>query len=172
MKINYNRPAEQILYDLLFYTGGAWLPKDSLSFGEPRPLGPFPGDPYQRDTILEVTVGPAASDRQRGSVSIRYAKLNLGEQPQVVEGDVQVTSFPFTSHQLLPQLNALYGLQLDVVDLVNVVYREPSAEYAVQADPKSLVWRGGLTFTTNYVEVSLADIWLVTELSGLWYEAA
>ena len=172
MKINYNRPSEQILYDLLYYTGGAWLPKDSLSFGAPQPWGPIAGDPYQRDTQLDVTVGPGAHPRQRGTATIRYRREDVGTMPVLVDVPIEVESLPFTTHQLLPQLNLRYGLQLGPADLLNETFWGSVDGYSLHVAPGSLVWRGTFFVETTYKDRPLSEILLVRELSGLWYEVA
>lgn len=169
MDIDYNRPSEQILLDLLFYTSGSAIPEGSLVFGTPTTFGPFQNDPFQRDTRVRVSVASSPSARMRGTVTLQYARLWLDDFiPEFEQIPIEVATLPFTTYQILPMLNARYGLQLAEADVENDTFEVAAPTYAIRAKPSSLVWQGTLPIETTYDEIRLDALILVTELNGFW----
>lgn len=169
MDIDYNRPSEQILLDLLFYTSGTAIPEGSLVFGTPATFGPYQNDPFKRDTRVRVSVAPSPSARMRGTVTLQYARLWLDDFiPEFDQIPITVATLPFTAHEILPMLNARYGLQLSEADVENDSFGVAAPTYAIRAKPSSLVWQGALPIETTYEEIRLDALILVTELNGFW----
>lgn len=169
MDIDYNRPSAQILHDLLFYTSGTAIAAESLVFGKPETFGPFDGDRFKRDTRVRVSVAESAQTRMRGMVTLHYARLFLDDfVPKHEQTLIEVATLPFTTYQILPMLNARYGLALDVDDVEDTVFTEDTPTFRMVAKASSLVWQGGLEFETTYEEKSLELLIKVRDLNGLW----
>lgn len=169
MDYDYNRPSDQIVFDLIFYATGTALDKDAIVFGIPKGFTPHPGDSLKRDTRLGISLLRNPDSRMRGTVEVTYCRLKLEDFiPEFEDAPIEVISLPFTAYQVLPQINARYGLSLAESDIEDAVFTEASATYAIKARPESLAWTGTLAIETTYEEIDLGLLIKVTELNGLW----
>lgn len=81
--------------------------------------------------------------------------------------ELYVASLPTTSHNLVEQLNLLYGTDLRDGDIEFKRYSKIEPVFEIVASAQSLAWIGSIYMTVRYNVLELSD-WLgVTELSGL-----
>ena len=112
----YNRTSRQILCDLIYFSSGFVLPDREVKFGRPVPEQPLHGDPWRRDTMVEVTMRPTWHDghRIRGSKAFWYRRIDLASivPLRAHAPPPPITAYPFDTYSLLPAINGYYGLKL------------------------------------------------------------
>lgn len=146
VKINFNQPQEQCLIDLFNHHNAARIGFDILAedvvFGTPT-IGDTGSD---RDTV--VTMRTNGSTKIKGSTKLRYNRLDMGQMP-VPENALMITltSNHNSTQSLVPNLNAILGIQLKESDLIyeSIVPKQLpyglNEKYLVVAD-ECLVFRG------------------------------
>lgn len=145
MKANFNKPASEILTDLIFRSNGIWIMYGNVEFGTPEALpNPLPWAP---NTVVKVVADMVEDDSLEGCTQIVYRRLPLSELIQTVSTPIQVPQFPFKVSDLLPQINAMYQIQLQPSDIVDNAYTDLSQPVVVNANPKALCYIGSLTLS-------------------------
>jgi hypothetical protein len=146
---NYNKPAVDILRDLIYATNGFMLPATGVLYGTPLVVTPLVADPYQRDTVIEVSMDPSVPYQPwTGHRTVLYKRLSLANMvlPMGVT-PIQVAALPTTTYAMLAVINAYFGLQLSEADVQNTTYTEANA-FLLSAAPGSLAFEGSLDITT------------------------
>lgn len=170
MENDYNKPSEVLVYDLIVYANGTAVPQSDLVFGLPEAFVPYASDPLRRDTRVTVSALLYPFARQRGKVVLTYRRLALEQFiPEFEDVPIEVLRLPFTAHQVLPQINARYGLSLSVMDIEDTLFSEASTTYGIKARAESLAWQGVLEIETTYIETRLDELIRVTSLDGFHY---
>lgn len=160
----YKKPSEEIIRDLIWFSNGFRVPNDVVTFGNPVSFTPYPGDSIRRDTRVTLT-GKITNTRYfQGSTTVFYRRLTFQELTVLDNKPIVVTNFPFTTWQILDQLNERYGIMLEKSDVFNIVYETMEGPFKVVARPESLVWQGELDLTDVVFEN--LDLLKVTDLSG------
>lgn len=141
MSFDLNKPAKDILLDLIFFTNGIRFNDDEVDFGTPQALDATPDNPGDPNTFVPVFVPDTVDDRYEGNTGFMYRRLSLAEITPVGTAIV-VPSFPTTTYELLPALNAFYGTQWTTDDLVNYTYMAAVNPMTITFKPGSLVYQG------------------------------
>lgn len=156
-------PSEQLLRDLIFTVTGFHLPAQA-TFGIPKALTPLQGDAIQNDTAVLVSMPQSPYGGDTGSKWLYYNRMDLGRlQPVTLSGILLPPGTAFTLSSMLPQINTLYGVNLDVSDIVDANYVAGNGPYTMQASSNSLAWEGQLNVA---VVVDLSLMTPVTSLAG------
>jgi hypothetical protein len=148
---NYNKPAEQILRDLIFATNGFLVPPQGILFGNPIAQTPLTGDRYQRDTVITIEADPAMPWQQlTGTQTLLYKRVNLADFLPAANASggtvvpIPITAYPTDIWTLLPLINAYYGLQLTQADVLNTPIPAPVWPITMTANPASPAFSGSV----------------------------
>lgn len=141
--MNYNLAPGALLMELINRTNGTAFLPGQLTFGSPTPLT---GENEVRNTAVVAT--PAVPTLLLGSVTLRYDRLDLAQlaldrDTAFERGEALMVS------DLLPQINARYGVALTPADIVDAPLAPAGAEpveVVLQAVQASLVWQGSATY--------------------------
>lgn len=171
----YKRTSEAILRYLIEATLGLRLDKEDVTFGQPEviePLEPnlplFPSKSLNglwmvRDTRVLVTAG----ERYRaGKFYACFGKHDLADIVPVSQNTILVRQWPFSTYDVLDQLNIRFGLSLSEDDVHDIYYPALEGPFVVRAKSTSLVWKGELPFEIEALDVPLDDTLLTKDLGG------
>jgi len=145
MAFDYDKPAVQILLDLIYLSNGIRFDEDELTFGTPQALDQRPDIDYDPNTFIMIHVNPLADFRYAGSTGVMYRRATLLEIPPVTMTPIPTPAYPFTTYDLLPAINAHYAVQLTEDDVVNSTYTDEDAPLVVTMLPSSLCYQGSAT---------------------------
>lgn len=149
----WSRPAKLILLDLIEVFLNQRIPPNHITFGKAVAVDPLPVDPTNEDSFVFAEFDPAYDYRFPGVDGFLYRRVDLsalqpGEQLQVIAPE-----FPFTTHDVLAQINTVLGTALTTDDLINEVFNVGSAELRITASLNAWCWQGNLAvpvvFTGN-----------------------
>jgi hypothetical protein len=157
-----NKPAKDILLDLIFFTNGIRFNDDEVDFGIPQALDATPDNPGDPNTFIPIFVPDTVDDRYEGNTGFIYRRLSLAEIMPVGTAIV-VSSFPTTTYDLLPALNAFYGTQWTTADLVNIPYADAASVMIIFADT-ALCYQG--TGIPGPLQLDLTQMVNETNLDG------
>ena len=158
-----NKPAKDILLDLIFFTNGIRFNDTEVDFGPPQALDATPDTPGDPNTFIPIFVPDTVDERYEGNTGFMYRRIGLSEITPVGTG-IAVASFPVTTYQLLPALNAYYGTQWTQDDLVNYAYLAASNPVTLTFQPGSLCYQGeGLA---GPLQVDMSQLVTQTALDG------
>lgn len=151
---NYNKPAVQILRDLIYATNGFMLPATGVLYDAPIPITPLVADRYQRDTVIKVQMDPTIPYQPwYGHCTFLYSRVQLGEFVPVQNPVVPIVipAYPFSIWDILPLINAYYGLQLTTADVLDTTYTVAAYPITVYADPSSPTFSGSMILNVQGV---------------------
>lgn len=147
MTLDLNKPATQIIIDLIWRSNGISFEYDTLDFGVPKAIDSPP--PWAANTVVEITDNLMESERFTGSTKIAYRRLPLSELVPCSTDPIALPAFPFQTTDLLTAINAAYRIQLQPSDVVNVTYQDLASPFVVVAADVALCYIGTLTPTTS-----------------------
>lgn len=150
---NLNRPAVEILIDLIYQWNQYSLNKDHVKFGLPMALDQRPDDSTDENTYIPVVIDPTYDDRFEKSTGFLYRRLPFSDAGiATVHADVVP---PFSAQQLVDRINAETGLQLTASDLQDITYTTATGFVTLKAGANSLVWQGShaIQLQNNFVPV-------------------
>lgn len=163
MSFDLNKPEKDILLDLIFFTNGIRFNDSEVEFGTPQALDAAPDNPGDPNTFIPISVPDTVDDRYEGSTGFMYRRLGLSEI-QPVGTSITVASFPVTTYQLLPALNAYYGTQWTEADLVNYTYLSALNPVTLTFQLGSLCYQGeGLA---GPIGLDVSQMVSLTDLDG------
>lgn len=157
---DYNKPAKDILLDLIFFSNGIRFRSDIVSFGLPQVLDQRPDIDSDANTFIPLSVNPDYDDRYEGNSGLLYRRGTLEDVVPREEGLVTTPDYPFTTIDLLPAINAHYGTQIESTDIIDQTYVSAADPLNVVFDPHALVWQG-----TSVVNLQMMA---VTSLNGFF----
>jgi hypothetical protein len=140
MSTNLSLPAQAIVAQLVSDLYGVTLPSTAV-WSPPVAYSPILEDTYQRDTAVTLTQ-PDGSVGITGSATIRYSRISLASLSTGDSYPIEVTQFPVSVESLLPQINAAYGLDLTLADVLNTTYTTAEGPFLLTANPTSWAWKG------------------------------
>jgi hypothetical protein len=143
MTMRYRKPSEQIVRDLIFYTLGYVLPPEA-AFTQLEAYEPVAEDPLKRDTKVLVYIPDHVYSRSHGARWIKYRRLDLGLLEKQGQGQLTAHTFPFSTYDILDQINLLYNIDLSHDDVQDVAYVDSTQPYKLIAKPGSLAWQNTL----------------------------
>lgn len=141
-----NQPSAQIIVDQINQDNALTLRVDQVNFGAPSPVT----GTGKRDTDIPVTAAVGKGyvgsnivnlDRLKGSL------LFLSYTPKIV------VSSPSTTADLLPAINARFGLQITSAEIQNVPLNSPASDGSITQtiafQDSCLVYEGSFTVIVN-----------------------
>lgn len=142
------KPSEQILRDLIYFTNGFKLPKEAV-FSQPAVRNQPPDEVDGSDTFVVASIPVSGWNRNTGDKTLYYRRLDLGQVQALPGAQIVVNAFPFAIYDILDQINAALGLQLSQNDVLNTTYQDTSAPVVLTAAPQSLVWKNSLVLPVS-----------------------
>ncbi|BDD79591.1 hypothetical protein [Burkholderia phage FLC9] len=143
MSLDLNKPATQIIIDLIWRSNGISFEYDTLDFGVPKAIDNPP--PWAANTVVEITDNLMESDLYSGSTKIAYRRLPLSELVPYSTDPIPLPAFPFQTTDVLAAINAAYQIQLQPSDVVNETYQSLEGPFTVVAADTALCYIGSLT---------------------------
>lgn len=172
----YKRTSEAIVRYLIEATLGIRFTEEDVEFGLPEvvePLEPnlpvFPsvslnGVTMVRDT--RVLVKTRGDQYRMGRFYAVFARHDLAEIVPVSQNIIQVREFPFSTYDVLDQLNIRYGLSLSEDDVHDIYYPTLVGPFYLRAKSTCLAWKGQLEFEIEPLAIPLDDTLTVKDLEG------
>lgn len=144
MRQNFNKPANEILLDLIYASCGILFRNWHLEFAQPHPLSAAPDWDWEwrPNTYVKVCVDEVESDHFEGSTVIVYRRVPVGELPEYNNSQMTLDIAPFHTVDLLPQINAKYRTQLTAADVINDQFTDPNKPVVLRMAPDSLCFIG------------------------------
>ncbi|MNU19718.1 hypothetical protein D3C71_79510 [compost metagenome] len=144
--MDYLKPPEAIITDLINRTNGTTLASSQLAYGVP--FLPTADDDAPRNTLL--TVGAADGSAFTGSVVLEYDRIPL----KMLANGRPAMFFRSTAtrvSELLPQINARFGVQIGIADIIDGDLPPANEDgtvtgFVLVASPHALVWQDNDTF--------------------------
>lgn len=158
-----NKPAKDILLDLIFFSNGIRFNDSEVGFGAAQALDATPDNPGDPNTFIPIFVPDTVDERYEGNTGFMYRRIGIDEITPVGT-DISVPSFPTTTYELLPILNAYYGTQWTQDDLVNYTYLAAVNPLTITFQPGSLCYYG--TGVAGPVVLDLSQLVNQTDLDG------
>jgi hypothetical protein len=162
MSLDLNKPATQIIIDLIWRSNGISFEYDTLDFGVPKAIDNPP--PWAANTVVEITDNLMESELYTGSTKIAYRRLPLSELVPTSTDPIVLPTLPFQTTDLLAAINAAYQIQLQPSDVVNVTYQSLSGPITIAAADTALCYIGSLA--PNFVGPELDVVLTNPDLSG------
>jgi hypothetical protein len=140
--VNYDQPSQLLVSALVYELYGVTIPANAV-WSTPLAYPPILEDVYQRDTAVTLTM-PVGSVGVTGQATIRYSRISLASLSSGNSYPLTMETVPFTTQELLPQINYTYGLALTMDDVLNTTYTDPHGPFPLTAAPGSFAWKGVL----------------------------
>lgn len=163
--MDFNRPAEDVLIDLIYISTKFRVSKHHIKFGLPMELDQRPDIDDDENTFIPIAIDPAYDSRFAGSNGVMYRRLPFDSLIVKVDMKIRIDHFPFYPEELLSQFNIKYGLQLTVADIDNTEVTSIEG-FKMKISPTSLIWIGGIDPELSYGGLDLAGLILKTKLAG------
>lgn len=160
-----NKTSRSILLDLIYASLGARLLPDDITWGVPEAFEPYPDDDFKRDTRLQLIASEDAK-QVRGRKSVTYRRLRLASLEPVSQNVVTSRGFPFSTYEVLDQLNLIYGVMLEEDDVYDIYYTDMAGPFILRAKPGSLAWVGELEFAVEFAELELPALIINRSMEG------
>lgn len=154
--------SEQYVRDLVYFTNGFHLPRDAV-FANPTHYEPHQGDPNQSDTSVVVSMPQGRCGGDTGQKTLYYKRLFLSQLTQLTPGAIILPLASFSFSSILPQINALYGINLDVTDIIDRECSPGDDTFLLRANPNSLAWQTDIYLPIKFDVFALIT---VTNLFG------
>ena len=143
---NFDRPAVEILLNLIFSFNQYSVPANKITFGLPQPLDVYPGVISDENTFVSVTVDKEYDGRFGGENGFMYRRYSLTELVEDPAVNFDLPEFPFQIADILPSINARFHTQLTTNDVMDI-FVESREQLVLIAHPHSLVWMGSTPFS-------------------------
>ena len=144
LKYQLNRPGIEILLDLIsIYNQRYRLEPHQVQFGDPQDLDTRPDILDDTNSFIPAVVDSNVDSRLvPDNTGFLYARLPLGILKKDKEYDIDPLPVPFSTYQILDQINDQYACQLTEDDLEDTVYTSMDDWFNIYAKPTSKVWIG------------------------------
>lgn len=170
MATDFTKPALQILVDLINATNGTSLTLTDIDFSACAATGGG-----NRNTGVTITAKPNTG--YTGHRDLTYDRVDLASIPGSRSKVFQLGS-AVSAKDLLPALNAAYGLNLTTDDIIDdpmptFTGGDPAEQepFTLRAKATSYIYRGSVVLTMDANDVDLQNLITTTELNGLFYPA-
>jgi len=164
--MDFNRPAEEVLLDLIYISTKLQIPIHHIRFGLPMELDQRPDDDNDENTYIDIYIDPLFDDRFAGNNGVMYRRLPFSEVEVKVDMEIHIDHYPFMPEELLSQINVKYGLKLTVKDIINEEHPSPDIPFKLRISPHSLIWYGSLDPNLTFGGLDLAGLVLNKVLPG------
>ncbi|MNU19726.1 hypothetical protein D3C71_79590 [compost metagenome] len=139
---DFDRPAIDIVLDLIYITNQIRVPKEKVVFGVPEKLDQRPDIIVDANTFIPVDFDPDWDDRYRGENGFLYRRLPLSVLTPDPDVHLRAMEFPFHLHDLLPAIRAKFNTQFTTLDLEDQLIENEFEEIQLRAAETSLLWIG------------------------------
>lgn len=147
---NFNRPEKEILCDLIYISNQYKLTPSVVEFGEVMELDQRPDIEDDPNSYIEAEVNPSFDFRMKpGETGFLYHRLPLSGLRTVEDTVIIPPALPFTTYDILDQINRQLGIELTEDDLVDVQYTSLDGDFVITAKPGSKVWIGSKTINVQ-----------------------
>ena len=152
---------------------GIVLKMADVVFGVAESVASLPVQPTTtKKTRVILYAAPSAP--YTGSVPVYYDRLNFGSvfAHTPVNTYAKLRSYrPVRIHDLIPDLNNYYGLELTAADIEDgdLLLDNGSGTAVIKAKPTSLNWEGEFTVTILPGDINIERAMTVTDLDGVQY---
>lgn len=161
--MDYNKPAKELLLDLVYESNGIRFGVDDISFGPPEALDPRPDLDWDPNTFVPVEVVESVDVRYEGETGFMYRRAPINEVTPVVGAlPVKISAYPYQTLDVLAQINAYLGLALTPDEVINDTYTDASMPLIVRVADTALCFIGEITITDT-VFIGMVT---VNDLSG------
>lgn len=147
-----HRTTVEIALDLIYAATEQQFPVEKIDLWIPRAIDVRPDLETDPNTFIGADVDGEYDDRYGPPTDdgflYRRLPLSILLRPANLDIDLPET-FPFTTHDILPQLNIALNAQLTVNDVLNDEYTSIEDVLQVRAHPQSLAWIGALVIERN-----------------------
>lgn len=164
--MDFNRPAEEVLIDLIYMSTKYRINKHHIKFGIPQELDQRPDIDDDENTFISIAIDPAYDDRFSGANGVMYRRLPFDSLEVKVEMNIRIDHYPFYPAELLSQFNVKYGLQLTIADIDNTEHKTLDVPFVMKISPTSLIWFGSIDPGLTYGGLDLAGLVLNKKLNG------
>lgn len=138
-KVNLNRPTFLIALDLLYITNKTYFYPRKTKLGKPRVLDTVRKDDLDANTYVDIKTIRDSDGKFVPAGGLAYRRFRFSE---VGVRKIPVPKERVHLHDILPQLNKLYGLQLTEEDVIDMVLIPQPCNIALRADSESLAFIG------------------------------
>jgi hypothetical protein len=135
-------PSQTLVSNMIYALYGVTVPSMAV-WSAPVAYAPILEDTYQRDTAVALTM-PPGSIGVTGGATIRYSRISLATLDEISSAPMTMEATPFTTEDLLPQINYTFGTDLTLDDVVNATYENPLGPFPLTATAGSFAWKGML----------------------------
>jgi hypothetical protein len=161
--MDYNKPAKELLLDLIFNSNGIRFGVDDISFGVAEKLDPRPDLDWDPNSFVPVEVVETVDTRYEGATGFMYRRVPFNEVPAVVDPPpVRIPTYPFHTLDVLADINAYLGVQLEPSDVINDEYEDENTPFVVRLADGALCFTGEATIT----DTTFRGMVKITALSG------
>lgn len=145
----FNRPSLDILHELVHVFLEEIIPKNKLYFGTARLLDQRPLLLTDPDTFVQAEIEPDYDYRFPGENGFLYRRIPVTAWVGNAL-ELMAPEFPFTTYDVLEQINRKYSLQLSEDDVVNTEYDFGDSLFTLQMHPESYCWFGTRVLPMNF----------------------
>lgn len=137
---NYDKFSEDLALEQIFTSTKYAAPASKVKFGIPSELDQFPNIQVDENTFVPVEIDEAFGDTFDGASGFIYRRLSMDVLE--IKSDIKIIplQYPYTVHEILPQINALLNTKLSEQDVVNEQYFDNDTPFVLTAGPASLAW--------------------------------
>jgi hypothetical protein len=164
--MDFNRPAEEVLIDLIYISTKFKVNIHHIKFGLPMELDQRPDIDNDENTFINIKIDPLYDNRFSGANGVMYRRLPFEEVEVKVPMEIKIDHYPFFPEELLPQINVKYGLKLTVNDIDNTEHPSLDIPFKLKISPNSLIWIGALDPHLSFGGLDLAGLILNKNLNG------
>ena len=148
---DFNKPSKELALEQIYETYQIKLPATRVRLGIPRVADPRVDVLNDPNTFVPAKVDRDYNTLFQGQPGFVYLRLQLSDVPGAQGLLIDPLTYPFSTLDLLPQINTQLGTQLTGEDVVNETFTSLHASFELTAHPHSLVWVGH-TLVTLYIE--------------------
>lgn len=143
MTYNFDRPDEEIVCDLINIANGYKLYPAVVQFGVPQVFDPRRDVDEDINTYIPAVVDPSFDQRMvPDETGFLYTRVPLAALRLVENIKIVPPSLPFSTYDVLDQINVQLKTRLTEEDLENTEYTTLDDDFIIRAKPTSKVWIG------------------------------
>lgn len=139
LSVDLNRSSFLIALDLLYITNETYFYPLKTILGTPSQLDTVSKNDLDENTYVDIKIQRDSDGKFIPYGGLAYRRFRFSE---VGVRKIPVPLQQVTLHEFLPQLNAMYGLQLAPADVMDMVLFPSPGNIAMRADPESLAFVG------------------------------
>lgn len=140
---DFDRPEKLVICDLIYVSNKYRLQPPQVEFGLPKELDQRPDIEDDPNSYIDAVVNPKYDHRMvPAETGFLYRRIPLAALRPADEHSIIPPAVPFTTYDILDQINAQFGVQLTEDDLENIEYTDMEDAFIIRAKPTSKIWTG------------------------------